>query len=226
MVINISKTNYMALPNYGVAIGTFNSFEREPANNFGKWYHGFIYLNANGVIFKCAVDVNSPSGNFAFMRLLGLDPSMFTNISGLADGYHELSGDPVSGAIDYNRSPFVNKAKGCLTFLFALILSFFGKDEKVWNTDTGDNILNYLRDMVVNSERIYVFGAPFTDGDNGMHDVHYNQGDPSTSQWFDSNGIWQDGCVIIKKPGIDTLYGYFGMFLSQSTNTDNNGNPL
>src|ERR1700749_2297615 len=111
----------MPLPNYGVVAGTFNRFEKEPVDDFGKWYHGYVYVNANNKVFQCAVDVNSPTGEFEYMMLGGLDKNMFSNISSFGNGYHELPRNASSGAIDYIRSPFVNQAKGCL----ALILGFF-----------------------------------------------------------------------------------------------------
>ena len=216
----------MALPNYGVAKGTFHHFEREPIGDYGRYYHGFIYLNVNGVIYKCAVDVDTPSGNFVYMMLGELDPALFTNVLSLDDRYHELTHNAYSGAIDYNRSPFVNNAKGCLAVILVIYNRIFGTNKKVWNTDTGDNILTKLEELVVSSEHLYVLGAPFTDGTPGIHDIHYNQGDPPGSNWYHSNGIWQDGCVIVKKTGEDKLYGYFGMFTNQSINTDDNGNPI
>ena len=45
------------------------------------------------------------------MMLGGLDPTIFTNISAMPDGYHGLPRTPASGAIDYIRSPFVNQRK-------------------------------------------------------------------------------------------------------------------
>jgi hypothetical protein len=160
------------------------------------------------------------------MMLGGLDPAMFTNISSLADGYHELPRNSTSGAIDYIRSQFVNQAKGCLALILGVINSIFGTNKKVWTINAGDDALNKLENMITTSTRLYVFGAPYTYGGNGIHDIHLNQGDPVGSQWYPANGIWQDGCVIAAKPGEPKLFGYFGKFVTQSLNTDNNGNPI
>ena len=216
----------MSLPNYGVLCGTFNRFRREEPDNFGKWFHGFIYVNTPSGVYECAVDVNSPSGQFEYMMLGGLDPTMFGNISALSDGYHELSRNGASGAIDYIRSPFVNQAKGCLSLILGLWNHFFGTNKKVWTINAGDEALTKLEDLITNSTRLYVFGAPYTYGGDGVHDIHLNQGDPAGSQWYPANGIWQDGCVIAAKPGEEKLFGYFGKFVTQSLNTDNNGNPI
>jgi hypothetical protein len=53
---------------------------------------------------------------------------------------------------------------------------------------------------------------------------HCNQGDPKDSHWYPHNGIWQEGCVFaLMQDG--TLSAYLGMFMNQTLNTDNNGNP-
>lgn len=215
----------MPLPNYGVVCGTYNDFRKESPDDFGKWYHGFIYVNTGKSIFEYAVDVNSPSGEFEYMLLGGLEKEMFTNIS-FSNGYHELPRNAASGAIDYIRSPFVNSAKGCLAIILAFFNSIFGSSKKIWTKNNGDEALDKLKDMIINSQRIYVFGAPYTYGGYGIHDIHMNQGDPAASQWYGSNGIWQDGCVIVEKPGEQKLFGYFGKFVTQSLNTDNSGNPI
>ncbi len=216
----------MSLPDYGVLCGGFNRFEKENTNDFGQWFHGFIFVNTPQGIYECAVDVNSPTGQFEHMMLGGLDPAQFTNISNLTDGYHALQRTPASGAIDYIRSPFVNQAKGCLALIYTLWNSIFRTNKRVWTINAGDDALDKLRDMLTGSSRVYVFGAPYTYGGPGVHDIHLNQGDPRDSQWYAANGIWQDGCVIVQKPGEPRLFGYFGKFVSQSLNTDDNSNPI
>jgi uncharacterized protein YukJ len=85
---------------------------------------------------------------------------------------------------------------------------------------------NALVSMVTGSNRVYVFGVPYSDPDPypGMHDVHMNQGDPIASAFHPLDGIWQDGCVIVDG-GDSGLAGYFGKFATQSLTTDSNGWP-
>jgi uncharacterized protein YukJ len=222
----------MSLPNYGVLIGTFNRFEQEPPNDYGKWFHGFVFVNVNQAVFRCAVDVNKPDGGFQYM-VLDLQPSLFTEISALQDGYHELTRDASSGAIDYVRSPIVNQAEGCLAAIYSSIGKILkGKDflpwrPILWIENTGETALIILNNLVSNATRLYVFGAPFHNTnpiEDGMHDVHMNQGDPP-GQFQLLDGIWQDGCVIVEKSG-GVLSGYFGKFVTQSLNTDDNGLPI
>jgi hypothetical protein len=197
----------MSLPNYGLLVGTFNRFEREPQDNYGRWYHGFVFVSATRQVYRCAVDVYKPDGGFQYM-LLALQKNLFTPISSLPDGYHELPRNATSGAIDYIRSPIINQAEGCLKAIFALIgrllggIDFLPWKPRIWIDNTGDNALDSLRDLVSDANRIYVLGAPFHNTspvEDGMHDVHMNQGDPpGPFQHLDA--IWQDGCVIAEKP--------------------------
>jgi len=50
----------MALPSYGVLIGTLIRFAREDPNNFGSWYHGKLYVQAPAGQYECAIDVLEP----------------------------------------------------------------------------------------------------------------------------------------------------------------------
>jgi hypothetical protein len=73
--------------------------------------------------------------------------------------------------------------------------SLFRTNDQVWTTVTGTEAGDALIAMLTESAKLYVFGAPYNIG-NGMHDVHCNQGDPKGTQWYPSNGTWQDGCVV------------------------------
>ena len=92
-----------------------------------------------------------------------------------------------------------------------------------WIASTGDNALSALEQVLPNCKRIFIFGAHYTTG-LGVHDVHMNQGDPAGSQWHNSDGIWQDGGVIVQQ--IDNSFvAWLVKFNSQSLNTDDNGHP-
>jgi uncharacterized protein YukJ len=70
---------------------------------------------------------------------------------------------------------------------------------------------------------IYIFGAHYQQG-LGVHDVHMNQGDPAGSQWWSTDGIWQDGAVLLERPDA-TVFGWQVKFNSQSLKTDLDGHP-
>jgi hypothetical protein len=210
------------LPAYGVVIGTFD----HSGSHQGQWLHELLYLRAGGTLYECAVDVNEPTGIFQYMTLDSLDRGLFQAISALPDGYHSLARDPSSGAIDYIRSPLIQRPEGCLTAFFGFISAIFGSTISVWHDVTGDEAGNALVGLVSGSSRVYVFGAPYRDPNPypGMHDIHMNQGDPIGSVFHPLDAIWQDGCVIVD--GSDgKLAGYFGKFATQSLSTDSNGWP-
>ncbi|MGC1378076.1 MAG: DUF2278 family protein [Anaerolineales bacterium] len=207
------------LPAYGVLIGNFVS----SGEHTGQWLHAILNLNVNDVMYQCAVDVNEPTLGFQYRIFDKMDAGLFQVISSMPDGYHPLTRDGSSGAMDYARSPILSNKLGCLAVILTFMNSIFGTQEQEWNTVTGSEAGDALIAMVQNSNKVYVFGAPYQTG-NGMHDVHCNQGDPINSQWGPANGIWQDGCVFVQKSD-GTFSAYLGMFLNQTLKTDNNGNP-
>jgi hypothetical protein len=215
-----TNTEPTMLPNYGVLIGNFVSSNEHQ----GTWLQAILNLNVNGTAYTCNVDVNEPTLGFQYRIFDDMDPALFASISSLGDGYHELARNSTSGAMDYARSPILQQKLGCLAVFVNLWNSLFGKGATEWITVTGSEAGDALLSMVVGSQKIYVFGAPYTTG-KGQHDVHCNQGDPAGSQWFVHNGIWQDGCVFVKKAD-GSFTAYLGMFLNQTLQTDNNGNPV
>ena len=69
-----------------------------------------------------------------------------------------------------------------------------------------------------------MLGQRYEDGTNGVHDVHMNQGDPAASQWYASNGTWQDGAVACQGAGSRVTIWQV-RFKTQSLNTDDQGHP-
>src|SRR3954451_17427207 len=128
----------MPLPAYGVLIGTLNHIEREPPDNFGRYFHGFLYVDAPLGQYKCAVDVSTPSGiNVEHRELHGLDKQLFSTISNLPNGWHLLQRNDVSGALDYIRSPILNKIpQGCVFIVYNAITDLINKIFKKWQ-DSG-----------------------------------------------------------------------------------------
>ncbi len=197
----------MSLPRYGVAIGTFVKLVRDnpKPGAYGQWYHGHIHLKAGSAKFKCSVDVSSPQGLPMFYAMISeLDLKTIDKVVQLGDGIHKLKSTSKSGALDYLRLPDLKP--------------------KSWKKGKADSILDKMEERAKKAKRVLVFGDRFKTND-GMHDVHYNQGDPDDSQWFKSNGIWQDGAVLfLSKTGV--LSAILTRFPNQSMNTDTNGNPI
>jgi hypothetical protein len=211
------------LPDYGVVVGQYASY----TTNQGQWMHVDLNLNANvnksTIVYQAAVDVNEPNGLFQYQVFNDLDMSLFAPIAALSDGWHHLNSDPSSGAMDYARSPILQRPLGCLAVFWAVLNAIFRTSYQTWTNVTGNEAGDALVAMVTASTRVFAFGAPYTTG-YGVHDVHCNQGDPP-GPFQALDGIWQDGCVfVIKTDG--TLSAYLGKFSTQSLNTNNNGLPI
>jgi len=127
--------------------------------------------------------------------------------------------------MDYLRSPILQRPLGCLGLSWGAINAVFGTSLMSWTNVTDNEAGQALVAMVTGSTRVFAFGAPYTSG-NGVHDVHYNQGDPPQPPQFRAlDGIWQDGCVFAIR-GDGTLSAYLGKFSTQSLHTDSNGLPI
>jgi hypothetical protein len=206
------------LPDYGVVVGSYVGYTREQ----GQWLHVDMSINGGDQQYQAAVDVNEANGLFQYQVFDNLDASLFASVSSLSDGWHHLDSNSTSGAIDYARSPILQKPLGCLALLWTVLDAIFRSNMQAWTNVTGDEAGQALVAMVTGSQRVFAFGAPYTN-DLGVHDVHCNQGDPpGVHQHLD--GIWQDGAVFAIK-GDGTLSAYLGKFSTQSLNTNNNGLP-
>jgi hypothetical protein len=207
------------LPDYGVVVGQYLNY----TTNQGQWMHVDLNIQADKIQYQAAVDVNEPNGMFQYQVFNNLDTSLFTTISALPDGWHHLDSNPTSGAMDYARSPILQKPLGCLALFWSIWDAFFGANIQPWTNVTGNEAGDALVAMVTGSQKVYAFGAPYTSG-YGVHDVHCNQGDPP-GQFQHLDGIWQDGCVFVLKAD-GSLSAYLGKFSTQSLKTDNNGLPI
>ena len=207
------------LPDYGVVVGRYVNY----TTNQGQWMHVDLNINAANVQYQAAVDVNEPNGLFQYQVFDKLDVSLFAPISGLPDGWYHLDSNPTSGAIDYARSPILQRPLGCLALIWTIWNAIFKTSGQTWTNVTGNEAGNALIAMVTGATKVFAFGAPYTTG-KGVHDVHCNQGDPP-GQFQHLDGIWQDGCVFATKAD-GSLSPYLGKFSTQSLNTDNNGLPI
>jgi hypothetical protein len=197
----------MPLAGYGLVIGTFDHFTRDSSQQgqYGKYYHGHIYLQTPAGIAECAVDVSTPEGMPVDYLVASLAEKRLKTITKLSDGPHTLTSDKKSGALDYVRAKYLKAS-----------------DEDDFQRAKADATLDELEAMLEKSKRVFVFGSPYTNG-LGIHDVHLNQGDPAGSMWYAANGIWQDGGVIVRSKS--KVRGFFTKFVNQTLDTDDAGNP-
>jgi hypothetical protein len=224
---------------YGVAIGTFVSFTREDPSDFGHWYHGKLRIDTSSGQYEAALDVDTPSGvGVSYRVVTDLTPASIPGLVAMPDGFHALASTPLSGALDYLRSPILRDGWvvqrlrwrfGAPTPFDALLarlrgwLGWFRWRSFPWVTSDGDNALDVLEPLVQGAARIYIFGEPYTTG-LGVHNVHYNQGDPPGSHQGE-DGIWQDGAVLAQAAD-GAITAWQVKFNTQSPHTDDNGLPV
>ena len=216
---------------YGVVIGNFVEYYRDPVNDYGQYFHGNIKLQTPAGEYRCAIDVDSHSmPNGVEWRAVELGKSKLKGVAELSDGWHSLEPNVASGAIDYIRSSELQPRLGCVFFRFdpfiEAILRLINKNlTPQWKQGTSIEALADLEPLLENPKKLYIFGEPFTYGGFGVHNIHQNQGDPAGSAWWNENGIWQDGITIVRRQD-DSLVAFLNKFKTQSYKTDNAGHPI
>ena len=213
---------------YGVLVGTLVSHTRDTPDDQGRWFHVNLRVQTEEGTYRCAVDVDSAESAIGVQwRTFGLSAADLGPVATLTPGFHLLSSTPTSGAVDLIRHPAFRPRGGCLfvaappAWLRALI-DWLARH--AWTA--GDNLAaaTALESVLQVGSRTLVFGEPFTSG-LGVHNIHQNQGDPAGSQWWDDNGIWQDGATLVLQPD-GTYAAFVSKFTSQASATDDDGHPL
>jgi uncharacterized protein YukJ len=215
----------MPLHSYGVLKGSL--FTPQEQTYQGDWFHGIFYLTVPGTAIpqRCVTDFSNATANLIQYRIFNnLNASLLANIASLPDGFTELgtgpTNGPTSGALDYARSPYLGPGDG-------------------WIVSDGIVAVQELQTQLsANPGKLFVFGEPFTDpspvnedgvqSQNGMHNVHMNQGDPAVSSdgrdHQADDGIWQDGATIFMNAD-GSVSAFCSKFVSQTFNTNDQGLP-
>lgn len=209
----------MPLAQYGVLKG-------RPINRqFGSGQnpHYQVHVVDDATDYRIAVNVASqlaPSeveylvdSHFQHPFLEGLD--------GLDLGWHTLPPKPGGPALDFIRTNLFDPRR-----LVPLPFSVPGPDN-----DLNEKIDAYVqRAMADEDARLYAFGERwgpeqgrkdkifgFAPG-NGVHDIHMNQG--NSGRFVESDGVYQDGALLLQFPGQRQWVGVFLKFQSQTWHTD------
>ncbi|MCA9707754.1 MAG: DUF2278 family protein [Myxococcales bacterium] len=213
---------------YGVLRGPITDYFRDDPDDYGKYYHGNLRVQAPNGEYRCAIDVDAKSSAVGVeWRVVELRADELASVLSLGVGYHDLATSSSSGALDYIRSPMFAARTGCV----AIIMGLLGKKLDVstlWKKGSDIDALSDLEPLVQSTRNAglhaLVFGEPFSSG-LGLHNIHQNQGDPAGSIWYQSNGTWQDGCTVLQQSA-DTWVAFMNKFSTQSYATDDFGHPI
>jgi uncharacterized protein DUF2278 len=142
----------MPLPLYGVVIGSFAGFTRDPQHDFGHWYHGHLRVSAPAGTYEAALDVDAPSSVGVSYRLVtDLTVADIATVRALPDGSHLLASTPTSGALDFVRSPLLRNsfwwaAKRATTHAYRLYRRP-RPGEPVYGPDLADELVHTVRTL-------------------------------------------------------------------------------
>ncbi|WP_406864707.1 DUF2278 family protein [Streptomyces sp. HUAS MG47] len=210
----------MPFDHYGVLAGILKHHFRDTPDMQGSWFHVNLRVEAPDGVYKCAVDVDShQSATGVQWKVFTVDAAELGPVAAPTPGYHDLARTAGSGALDYIRHPALRGRRGCAGRLLP-----WSRPSRPWTSGSNVDAALALEPMLVVGRPILVFGEPFDVG-LGMHNIHQNQGDPLGSQWWDENGIWQDGATLTRRP--DGRYDVFlNKFSTQKDRTDADGHPV
>ncbi|MDH2392512.1 DUF2278 family protein [Streptomyces sp. HNM0663] len=228
----------MPLDRYGVLSGTLHRHFRDQPDTQGRWFHVNLEVDAPSGRYRCAVDVDSKqSATGVQWRTLTLPAPAPGPVAALPPGYHDLARTAESGALDFVRHPALSGRRGCtapgrppswspglLRLLRLLGLADGLTPRRRWASGSNLDAARALEPILVPGRTVLVYGEPFDRG-LGMHNIHQNQGDPHGSQWWDENGVWQDGATLTRRD--DGRYDVFlSKFSTQADRTDDDGHPV
>lgn len=169
---------------YGFVKGGVARFGLEPPP-YGEWPHYQIFVTTPEGEYETVTNLKILTTKKVEYKLIENLSSKcgFGDVFKASDGFHELQKSQCSGAGDYVRN----------TALF--------RPDIEWQTASGDEAVSTMDNLLANMkvfDNVYVFGAHYTDGDRGIHKVHYEQGDQPGTSHAQRNMPWQDGFILLE----------------------------
>ena len=194
----------MPISPYGVLSGRATRRVLDPITDTSPHYK--LYLRADGVEWEVPINVLSKVRPYEVEYLVveNFQHPILDGMLALPEGFTALRSEPDSFALDYVRSNLFDRAD-----MRPLPFTERGDDNDLY-----DKLDFYLgRAMRANTNtRVFAFGEKYSRG-RGVHDIHMNQG--STPDYARSDGVYQDGAVLIYDATQNRWVAIFLKFQSQ-----------
>lgn len=209
----------MPLKSYGVLIG--RPIDKRLATRSNAHYQ--VHVIDATTDYRIAINVKSAEApsEVEYIIIDQFSHPLLKDISPMERGFHTIPSKPGGIALDFIRANLFDRDK-----MRPLPYMVDGP-----NNDLNDALDVYIQRAIQDEDAlVYAFGERwgpetkkkddyfgFLPG-NGIHDIHMNQG--SVGQFADSNGVWQDGGLLIHYPQENQWVGIFLKFQSESWHTD------
>lgn len=217
----------MPLKNYGVLVGRI--VDRRLATTSNPHYQ--LHVIDDDLDYRIAINVRSKEApsEVAFLVQSNFAHPLLIELNELPLGFHPRPRGPSGGGLDYIRGNVFDWRD-----MRPLPMDAPGDDN-----DLNEKINHFVqRAMADEGALVYAFGerwGPEQKKDSifgfkpnqGIHDIHMNQGNPSDGDFADDNGVWQDGGLLFHFPAQQQWVAVFLKFQSQAWHTDDQtGHPL
>lgn len=204
----------MPIKNYGVWVAKPTRVTAERAEQDDKSPHIHLFYddspggNSDNTR-RASINVKSLSqlSELVFWLSPNFKHPILETLQRLEHGFHNIDSLPGGIALDYIRGNLMEFKEGRI----------LPHDLPAERDDVIDFVMPELQAAINRNATIYLFGEPFNDK-QGIHNIHMNQG--SQGRFRKSNGIWQDGGIIMHFSEENRFAAIFLAFASQAVHTD------
>lgn len=215
----------MPVKRYGLVNGRVERTYAERKDSKSPHYQIKVLAGGDGA-FRVPVNVQSNDGSMVRYHVTErFEHPIIEKLAALTPGYTDVKSEAGGLALDFVRGGLFDPNE-----LVSLPANEEGDDNDL------QDLLAHLVDPVMHSEKgvAFAWGERWSGGSprpidkrfgtsDGVHDIHTNQGNPA-GKWAETNGVWQDGGLVLHDPDRKTWKAIFMAFESQTFNTDASGN--
>jgi uncharacterized protein YukJ len=190
-------------------------------------HYQILVVDASGTKYRLAVNVESQNqpADLQYYLAANFQHAITNQLSALPSTFTALPSQPGGLALDYVRAGLFPLAQVDQLFVIeteSTLSQLLDAQIQQAITDPNAFLCAFGQRWPETNTPDQPFGfIP----DNGVHNMHMNQGDTDPS-FASENGSWQDGALLIYLPSTAQWTAIFLKFQSQSWQTDGNGQPL